>query len=71
MVLIERNLLNVYLRYAQCSGYLAPEYRMGGQLTMKADVYSFGVLILEVVSGTRSAKADWGRMHKFLLEWVR
>ncbi|KAJ0717622.1 putative protein kinase RLK-Pelle-DLSV family [Helianthus annuus] len=32
-------------------GYMAPEYLAHGQLTEKADVYSFGVLILEVVTG--------------------
>lgn len=53
------------------SGYLAPEYAMGGQLTLKADVYSFGVLILEIISGQSSAKTNWGGSNKFLLEWVR
>ena len=37
-----------------CSGYLAPEYALYGQLSEKADVYSFGVLLLEIVSGTRN-----------------
>ncbi|KAJ0489599.1 putative protein kinase RLK-Pelle-DLSV family [Helianthus annuus] len=32
-------------------GYMAPEYLAHGQLTEKADVYSFGVLLLEVVTG--------------------
>ncbi|KAJ8549897.1 hypothetical protein K7X08_033604 [Anisodus acutangulus] len=32
-------------------GYMAPEYLARGQLTDKVDVYSFGVLILEIVSG--------------------
>lgn len=36
------------------SGYLAPEYMLYGQLSDKADVYSFGVLLLEIVSGTRN-----------------
>lgn len=54
-----------------CSGYLAPEYALGGQLTMKADVYSFGVLVLEIISGRSSSKANWGGMEKLLLEWVR
>lgn len=54
-----------------CSGYLAPEYAMGGQLTMKADVYSFGVLILEIISGRSSSKPSWGGTQKLLLEWVR
>lgn len=57
---------NVHL----CSGYLAPEYALGGQLTMKADAYSFGVLILEIVSGKSSAKTNTGGSYKFLLEWV-
>lgn len=43
---------------------------MGGQLTMKADVYSFGVLILEIISGKSSARTNWGGSNKFLLEWV-
>ncbi|XP_047182161.1 cysteine-rich receptor-like protein kinase 42 isoform X2 [Vigna umbellata] len=35
-------------------GYMAPEYLIRGQLTDKADVYSFGVLVLEVVTGRRN-----------------
>ncbi|KAL1550859.1 cysteine-rich receptor-like protein kinase 3 [Salvia divinorum] len=35
-------------------GYMAPEYIVRGKLTEKADVYSFGVLIIEVVTGTRN-----------------
>ncbi|KAJ9152657.1 hypothetical protein P3X46_026203 [Hevea brasiliensis] len=34
-------------------GYMAPEYLIRGQLTEKADVYSFGVLVLEIVMGKR------------------
>ncbi|XP_060192342.1 cysteine-rich receptor-like protein kinase 10 [Lycium barbarum] len=32
-------------------GYMAPEYAMHGQFSVKSDVFSFGVLILEIVSG--------------------
>ncbi|EEF34454.1 cysteine-rich receptor-like protein kinase 3 [Ricinus communis] len=35
-------------------GYMAPEYIVRGKLTEKADVYSFGVLLIEVVSGKRN-----------------
>ncbi|KAK8996097.1 hypothetical protein V6N11_076345 [Hibiscus sabdariffa] len=35
-------------------GYMAPEYLVRGQLTEKADVYSFGVLVLELVCGKRN-----------------
>ncbi|KAJ0544848.1 putative protein kinase RLK-Pelle-DLSV family [Helianthus annuus] len=38
-------------------GYMAPEYLAHGQLTEKADVYSFGVLILEVVTGMENNKS--------------
>lgn len=34
-----------------CSGYMAPEYALWGYLTYKADVYSLGVVVLEIVSG--------------------
>ncbi|KAK9272313.1 hypothetical protein L1049_002684 [Liquidambar formosana] len=35
-------------------GYMAPEYLVRGQLTDKADVYSYGVLVLEIVCGRRN-----------------
>ncbi|CAN4082423.1 unnamed protein product [Withania somnifera] len=35
-------------------GYMAPEYLVKGQLTEKADVYSYGVLVLEIVCGRKS-----------------
>uniref|UniRef100_A0A803NE47 Uncharacterized protein n=1 Tax=Chenopodium quinoa TaxID=63459 RepID=A0A803NE47_CHEQI len=34
-------------------GYMAPEYAMHGQFSVKTDVYSFGVLVLEIVSGKK------------------
>ena len=37
-----------------CSGYMAPEYAMHGHFSVKTDVYSFGVLVLELVSGQRN-----------------
>ena len=37
-----------------CRGYLAPEYVYYGQLSDKTDVYSFGVLLMEVISGRRN-----------------
>ncbi|KAJ0972439.1 hypothetical protein J5N97_020398 [Dioscorea zingiberensis] len=35
-------------------GYLAPEYTQTGQITEKADVYAFGVLLLELISGVKA-----------------
>ncbi|XP_010533171.1 PREDICTED: cysteine-rich receptor-like protein kinase 26 [Tarenaya hassleriana] len=39
-------------------GYMPPEYAMHGQFSFKTDVYSFGVLVLEIVSGKRN---NWSR----------
>ncbi|KAL3519546.1 hypothetical protein ACH5RR_017695 [Cinchona calisaya] len=35
-------------------GYMAPEYAMRGQFSVKSDVFSFGVLVLEIISGKRN-----------------
>ncbi|XP_066397842.1 cysteine-rich receptor-like protein kinase 6 [Miscanthus floridulus] len=35
-------------------GYMAPEYAMRGHYSIKSDVFSFGVLILEIVTGRRN-----------------
>ncbi|MQM20116.1 hypothetical protein Taro_053131, partial [Colocasia esculenta] len=35
-------------------GYMAPEYVMRGQFSSKSDVFSFGVLVLEIVTGQRN-----------------
>ncbi|KAK6913047.1 Serine-threonine/tyrosine-protein kinase, catalytic domain [Dillenia turbinata] len=35
-------------------GYMSPEYAMEGQFSIKSDVFSFGVLILEIVSGRKN-----------------
>ena len=64
------HLLEVFL-VGICSGYMAPEYAMRGQLSMKADVYSFGVLVLEIVSGRKIGDTDLPQEMQSLLEWVR
>ncbi|KAF8119120.1 hypothetical protein N665_0001s0169 [Sinapis alba] len=35
-------------------GYMSPEYAMRGQFSMKSDVYSFRVLVLEIISGRKN-----------------
>ena len=36
------------------SGYMSPEYAMKGIVSMKVDVFSFGVLLLEIISGKKN-----------------
>ncbi|ONK73621.1 uncharacterized protein A4U43_C04F33530 [Asparagus officinalis] len=64
------NITHISTRVAGTTGYLAPEYAMHGQLTKKADIYSFGVLVLEIVSGRSISDIPRSDMEKFLLEWA-
>ncbi|XP_028782542.1 cysteine-rich receptor-like protein kinase 2 [Neltuma alba] len=57
-------------RFAGTLGYTAPEYAIHGQLSEKVDVYSYGVIILEIVSGKRNNElnADGADEGGFLLQ---
>uniref|UniRef100_M4EI41 Protein kinase domain-containing protein n=1 Tax=Brassica campestris TaxID=3711 RepID=M4EI41_BRACM len=50
-------------------GYMAPEYVVRGQLTEKADVYSYGVLVLEIACGTRNNVFVPGAGHLLHRVW--
>ncbi|XAR73585.1 Non-specific serine/threonine protein kinase [Bertholletia excelsa] len=49
-------------------GYIAPEYAIHGQLTEKVDTYSFGVVVLEIVSGRRCNDIRTDTVTEYLLE---
>ncbi|KAL7187073.1 hypothetical protein ACSBR1_037194 [Camellia fascicularis] len=51
-------------------GYLAPEYMQSGRATEKTDVYSFGVLVLEVVSGKRPTDAAFIEKGFNIVGWL-
>ncbi|XAR56478.1 Non-specific serine/threonine protein kinase [Bertholletia excelsa] len=51
-LLMPPDMTHISTQIAGTLGYLAPEYAIHGRLTRKADIYSFGVLLLEIVSGT-------------------
>ncbi|KAI9089213.1 hypothetical protein K1719_029492 [Acacia pycnantha] len=50
---ISDNNTHVSTRVMGTLGYLAPEYASSGKLTEKSDVFSFGVLLLEILTGKR------------------
>ncbi|KAG4401158.1 hypothetical protein GLYMA_07G213900v4 [Glycine max] len=47
-------------------GYMDPEYVVTQELTEKSDIYSFGVLLLEIVTGRRAIQGN-----KNLVEWAQ
>ena len=47
------NIVNLYLMDFY-SGYMSPEYAIDGVYSIKSDVFSFGVLVLEIISGKRN-----------------
>ncbi|XP_022015899.2 probable leucine-rich repeat receptor-like serine/threonine-protein kinase At3g14840 isoform X4 [Helianthus annuus] len=61
---------HITTRVAGTIGYMAPEYALRGHLTYKADVYSFGVLLLEVVAGKINTKHHPTEEFICLVDWV-
>ncbi|XP_022138646.1 inactive protein kinase SELMODRAFT_444075-like isoform X2 [Momordica charantia] len=51
------------------SGYLAPEYINGGMVSHKVDVYAFGMVLLELISGRRSYELHRLEGKQFITEW--
>ncbi|GFY87619.1 cysteine-rich RLK (RECEPTOR-like protein kinase) 42 [Actinidia rufa] len=55
-------------RFAGTLGYTAPEYAIHGQLSEKVDTYSFGVVVLEIISGRRCNDMIVEPVTEYLLE---
>ncbi|KAL4302999.1 hypothetical protein GQ457_10G027140 [Hibiscus cannabinus] len=63
---------HVNTRVAGTNGYMAPEYIRNGHLSAKADVFSFGVVVLELISGQKNSSfnIDVDAQSLSLLEWA-
>ncbi|KAJ4912807.1 Cysteine-rich receptor-like protein kinase 29 [Raphanus sativus] len=60
-------------RIAGTYGYMAPEYAIHGQFSVKTDVFSFGVLVIEIITGKRNNNgrgSDDDEDAEDLLSWV-
>ncbi|CAN4080739.1 unnamed protein product [Withania somnifera] len=51
-------------------GYIAPEYAYTLQVDEKSDIYSYGVVLMEILSGKRSVEPEFGDGNS-IVDWVK
>ncbi|XP_068645749.1 serine/threonine-protein kinase PBL27-like [Aristolochia californica] len=52
-------------------GYIAPEYAMSGQLSLRSDIFSFGVVLLEIITGRKAIDISKDAVAPSLVAWAR
>ncbi|KAL8144279.1 hypothetical protein V2J09_017311 [Rumex salicifolius] len=52
-------------------GYCAPDYAMSGKLTIKSDIFSFGVVLLELVTGRKAFDLSKKQGEQSIVAWSR
>ncbi|KAL3519540.1 hypothetical protein ACH5RR_017689 [Cinchona calisaya] len=57
-------------RIAGTFGYMAPEYTTSGQYSVKSDVFSFGVVILEIIAGKKNSNFHLSEDSRDLLTFA-
>ncbi|TKW15586.1 hypothetical protein SEVIR_5G247500v4 [Setaria viridis] len=65
------SLTHISTRVMGTFGYMAPEYASSGKLTDRSDVFSFGVVLLELITGRKPVDASQPLGEESLVEWAR
>ncbi|KAJ3682312.1 hypothetical protein LUZ60_014885 [Juncus effusus] len=68
--LLPDDLSHLSTKFAGTLGYTAPEYAIHGNLSEKVDTYSYGVVVLEIISGRKSNDTKLELTNQYLLEWA-
>ncbi|KAL4336071.1 hypothetical protein GQ457_07G044800 [Hibiscus cannabinus] len=53
------------------SAYVAPEVRENKDMTKKSDIYGFGLILIELLTGKSPGDAEFGEQHQSIVEWAR
>ncbi|KAL6561751.1 putative serine/threonine-protein kinase pbl7 [Orobanche minor] len=63
--------MHVFTRVMGTYKYCAPEYVSTSQLTLKSDAYTFGVVLLEIISGRKALDTSRNANKQYLVQLVR
>ncbi|KAF7814203.1 putative LRR receptor-like serine/threonine-protein kinase [Senna tora] len=66
---VNDNDTHISTRPAGTIGYLDPEFQTSGNLTKRSDVYSFGIIVLELITGQSAIRRE-GDTFNHILHWV-
>ena len=68
--LIPEGVSHLTTRVKGTLGYLAPEYAMWGKVSKSCDVYSFGILLMEIVTGRKPIEKLPSGLRRTITEWA-